>query len=428
MSSPLKLENRNTGWVVEKLGLILELLKDGTHGSHERLESGIPMLSAKDITKDGRISLDNNPSLVSEEDYRSIHGSYVIQYGDILLTVVGTLGRCAVCIVEDKFTIQRSVAVLRVNNKKIDALYLSYVIASGWFQNQLQLRSNATAQAGVYLGELANIEVTYPSNIVQQQKIAKILSTVDKLIEKTQTLIDKYTAIKQGMMADLFTRGIDMTTGDTPNSKGSKLRPSIEDAPELYKQTELGWVPKEWKVAYLGDCCEVHNNRRKPISAEEREKVKGDFPYYGCTKVLDYIDEYRLDGKYVIIGEDGDHFLKFARQEMTILIEGKFNVNNHAHVVAGTERCLTEWFHFYYVHRDITYYLTRQGAGRFKLKKETLLELPMLLPPISEQKAIYSRYLAINEKQSKERTSLIKYKKIKKGLMQDLLSGSVRVN
>ncbi|RYE57605.1 MAG: restriction endonuclease subunit S [Sphingobacteriales bacterium] len=77
----------------------------------------------------------------------------------------------------------------------------------------------------------------------EQQKIAKILGTIDAVIEKTQVAIAKYKAIKQGMLHDLFTRGIDVQTG--------KLRPKYEDAPELYKESKLGMVPKEWEVDSL---------------------------------------------------------------------------------------------------------------------------------------------------------------------------------
>jgi len=82
-----------------------------------------------------------------------------------------------------------------------------------------------------------------------QERIANILSTVDEVIEKTEAAIEKYEAIKAGMMQDLFTRGIDVKTG--------KLRPSLQEAPELYKETELGWIPKEWEVGRFGDICNV---------------------------------------------------------------------------------------------------------------------------------------------------------------------------
>ena len=84
-----------------------------------------------------------------------------------------------------------------------------------------------------------------------QRKIARILTTIDNVIEKTESAIAKYKAIKQGMMHDLFTRGIDAETG--------KLRPTKEEAPHLYKKTELGWTPKEWEVEKLEDVCDVRD-------------------------------------------------------------------------------------------------------------------------------------------------------------------------
>lgn len=311
---------------------------------------------------------------------------------------------------------QRILKIFEKRYSKIDLDYIFY-----WLQPYLKKTNDLTAATTVKHLSIKDVSnaIVFAPNKHAQKKIAKILTTIDQLIEKTQALIDKHTAIKQGMMADLFTRGIDPTTG--------QLRPPVEKAPHLYKETELGWVPKEWVVSNIGECCVVSNNLRKPISAEEREKIKGDYPYYGCAGILDYINEFRVDGKYVIIGEDGDHFLKFSYQPMTILIAGKFNVNNHAHIISGTEICSTEWFHCYFVHRDITYYLTRQGAGRYKLKKETLLELPILLPSIEEQKEIFKRYSSINERQIRESTSLEKAETIKNGLMQNLLTGKVKV-
>jgi type I restriction enzyme, S subunit len=92
-----------------------------------------------------------------------------------------------------------------------------------------------------------------------------------------------------------------------------------------------------------------------------------------------------LDGTYALIGEDGDHFLKYSVWSMTQLLHGRFNVNNHAHVVTGTDCCSTEWFFHYFRHRDVRQWLTKQGAGRLKLKKSDLELIPIALPPWDEQ-------------------------------------------
>lgn len=88
---------------------------------------------------------------------------------------------------------------------------------------------------------VGSLEVFLPDEVAQE-KIAEVLVTIDEAIEKTEDLIAKYEQIKQGMMHDLFTRGVD---------QNDKLRPSYEDAPELYQETEVGIIPKDWDVMPL---------------------------------------------------------------------------------------------------------------------------------------------------------------------------------
>ena len=114
----------------------------------------------------------------------------------------------------------------------------------------------------------------------------------------------------------------------------------------------------------------------------------GGYPYYGPTGELGRISEYRLEGTFALIGEDGDHFLDVINKHQTLLVSGQFNVNNHAHVIASTDVCRAEWFYNYFRHRSLTEYLTRQGAGRYKLNKAALEKLPILLPPVEEQDEI----------------------------------------
>ena len=147
----------------------------------------------------------------------------------------------------------------------------------------------------------------------------------------------------------------------------------------------------EWGVKTIKSAIQIENRLRKPLSAKVRSDMQGDYPYYGATGQLDSIDEYRLDGKYALIGEDGDHFLKYSNQSMTQLISGQFNVNNHAHVIAGTAQCSTEWFYHYYRYRDVRQWLTKQGSGRLKLKKATLEKMPIAMPPMKEQSKLVSR-------------------------------------
>jgi type I restriction enzyme S subunit len=193
------------------------------------------------------------------------------------------------------------------------------------------------------------------------------------------------------------------------------------------KKSDLEFkVPDGWKVEAVGEAFEICNNLRFPISEEERKKIHGPFPYYGPTKIQDWINEYRVDGKFALIGEDGDHFLKWKELPMTLLVEGKFNVNNHAHLVRGNSN-LTEWFFYYFQNRELTKYLTRQGAGRYKLTKDSLTKIPIAIPPHPEQRAIAQVLGTIDQAiQTTER--LIAQKELrKKWLMQQLLTGNMRL-
>lgn len=147
-------------------------------------------------------------------------------------------------------------------------------------------------------------------------------------------------------------------------------------------------IPKGWRQSTVGDACSIRNDLRLPISREERAGMPGKYPYYGPTGELSKIDHYRLDGTFALIGEDGDHFLDTENKPQTILVTGKFNVNNHAHVIQSTKQCSAEWFYNYFRHRSLKPYLTRQGAGRYKLNKAALQSIPIVLPSPEEQIAI----------------------------------------
>ena len=262
---------------------------------------------------------------------------------------------------------------------------------------------------------IKEFQFDYPEDKREQTLIAQILSKADAAIAQTEGLIAKYQRIKTGLMQDLLAKGIDEYGNIRSNSTHHfVVKNGIE-------------VPEEWEVDSLEKFCSIHNNLRKPISSLERFQKKGMYPYYGATGIIDYIDEYRVDGKYVLIGEDGDHFLKFQKQNMTHLVNGKFNVSNHAHILSGKEKCLTEWIHYFFCNRDITYYLTRQGAGRFKLNKATLQKLPICLPKEDEQKRIVEKIIAFEKQFQNIYNYREKLQSLKTGLMQDLLFGKVRV-
>lgn len=200
----------------------------------------------------------------------------------------------------------------------------------------------------------------------------------------------------------------------------------MSEVPALRFKKENGSSFSNWEESTVGEAFQICNSLRHPISTLIRSEIQGEYPYYGPTGILDFINEYRIDGKYALIGEDGDHFLKFADKSMTLLVEGKFNVNNHAHLLQGSSKTITEWFYYYFMHRHLTPYLTRQGVGRYKLTKAALEKLPVKIAPLPEQQKIASFLTAVDEKISKLQRELELLQIYKRGVMQKLFSQEIR--
>ena len=189
-------------WKTVKLGDVTKMIRDGTHGTHERFSKGVPMLSAVNVGADHLLHFEGAP-LISEEDYSKIHSKYEISEGDVLLTVVGTLGRVAVVRQVGKFTLQRSVAILRTANDYLPD-FLSYVLQSVGLQGQIKRRANVTAQPGIYLGEVGKLLVPCPS-LSEQGQLVEALDTASRQIVNLTTKLTHLRTEKRALMQQLLT-------------------------------------------------------------------------------------------------------------------------------------------------------------------------------------------------------------------------------
>lgn len=187
-------------------------------------------------------------------------------------------------------------------------------------------------------------------------------------------------------------------------------------------------IPTDWLLSTVGSACIIRNDLRMPISRDVRATQKGIYPYYGPTGILDSISEYRIDGTFALIGEDGDHFLDYVNKSQTLLVTAKFNVNNHAHVIESSDICDAEWFYNYFHHRNIKRNLTRQGAGRYKLNKETLERLPILIPPKKEQIVINAIFRIWDAAIEKTETLIKAKEKWFSWLISRLISGGKHIH
>jgi restriction endonuclease S subunit len=188
-------------WEEKRLGGRTSLLKDGTHGTHiDHPGTGYLLLSAKNIVN-GNIQFDSSDREISETDYKQIYKNYHLQKGDVLLSVVGTIGRSCLWTNETNIAFQRSVAFFRFSEDNSQFIYQQFNTVR--FQNELKRRQVVSAQPGIYLGDLSKIPLLIPS-IEEQQKIADFLSSLDKKIGGVNAQIEKTQQFKKGLLQEMF--------------------------------------------------------------------------------------------------------------------------------------------------------------------------------------------------------------------------------
>lgn len=393
------------GWRIAPLSSATDSITVGHVGNTSEYYcwQGILFLRTGNIHQ-GKIDLSDIKYIVPEFHARLTKSQ--IKPGDILVSRVGKTGDAALVPEDFPDANCANIIIIRCAKELFPAYLREYI------NGPVARRSNTgmtagSVQAVLNIGAISTLPILIPP-LPEQRKIAAILSAVDAVIERTQAVIDQLQQVKKALMQQLLTRGI----------PGRHTR---------FKQTEIGEVPEGWEISTVGQSCVLHNNLRKPIEASERERNPGSYPYYGPTKILSHINEFKFDGMYAIIGEDGDHFLKFDKWPMTQIAHGQFNVNNHAHVLSGTDKCTTQWFFQYFKHRDIVQHLTRQGAGRYKLRKATLVDLPIAIPSVDEQLYISSLIDTVESRIFSEEVTVQRLMTLKSALMSVLLSGEVRV-
>lgn len=149
----------------------------------------------------------------------------------------------------------------------------------------------------------------------------------------------------------------------------------------------------EWKKRPLGELTVNFDSIRIPV--KEKDRVKGQYPYYGASGIVDYVDKYLFDGEYLLIAEDGEN-LRTRNTPVAFMATGKFWVNNHAHIVRGNDQADTRFLMYALAITDISGYLT--GSTMPKLTQGSMNRIPVIAPPLREQQAIACILGALDDK------------------------------
>jgi type I restriction enzyme S subunit len=368
-------------WKQDSLTNHVSLITKGTTPTSigkEFQENGINFIKAESITDAGKF-ISSAFAFIDESTHEILKRSQ-LQDGDILFSIAGVLGRIAVV---DKDILpantNQAIAIIRLSsNSEIENDFLKHLLNSEFVKEQIRRINVQAAQANFSLADINRLQIQFPEETKEQTKIAKILSTADVVIEKTQAAIAKYKAIKQGMLHDLFTRGIDLST--------NKLRPRYDDAPELYKESKLGWIPREWEIKQLSELCTMKSG--DGITSENIYEL-GDYPVYGGNGLRGFTSKFTHEGEYTLIGRQGALCGNITR------VGGKFYASEHAVVVTPETSVELDWLSQKLFSMNLNQYseaTAQPGLSVFKI-------LPLLTetPPFDEQQKIAERLKATSK-------------------------------
>lgn len=376
-------------WELRKLGEILVLLKDGTHGTHKDVDEGMYLLSAKNI-KNGKINIDESDRIISEDEYKSIHKNFNLEKGDVLLTIVGSIGEAAVLENPFKLTFQRSVAYLRPNGT-LTSQFLYTTIMSTKFQRELKKRQVVSAQPGIYLGDLSMIPIELPC-MEEQQKIGTFFKQLDDTITLHQRKLDLLKETKKGFLQKMFPKN------------GAKV-------PEI----RFPGFTEDWEQRKVGEIFKV--TRGQVLAATETSESiteKNIYPVYSSqTKndgLMGYYSDYLFDTA-ITWTTDG------ANAGTVNYRNGKFYSTNVNGVLLSDKG---------YANKAVAEIINRiawkhvSKVGNPKLMNNVMSEIIITIPSVEEQETISRFFTQLDSTITLHERELDLLKETKKGFLQKM--------
>ncbi|MBF8272027.1 MAG: type I restriction-modification system specificity subunit [Magnetococcales bacterium] len=319
----------------------------------------------------------------------------------------------------------QSIALLCGNATELQTEYLFHNLDLRY--EELRARSSGGGRGGLSKTILTSIPIDLPQ-IDEQSRITQILDTLDTAIRETEAIIAKLKAVKQGMLHDLLTRGLDAN---------GELRPPQAEAPHLYKESPLGWIPKEWETKQLGELAEVSRGKFTHRPRNDPAFFGGLYPFIQTGDVAaahgEYISTYSqtLSERGITVSQE------FPAGTIAVTIAA--NIADTAILacpmyfpdsVVGVVACPGNNIRFIELSiRQAKRTLDARApqSAQKNINLQDLRPLIVALPNKPEQDKIAKHYEAIQSRIIKEQIFADKLRKKKSGLMDDLLTGRVRV-
>jgi type I restriction enzyme, S subunit len=350
----------------------------------------------------------------------------VAKLGSILISVrapVGTMNRA-----DQNYCIGRGLGAVLAKPDVADDVFLLHAIEANL--DFLHRRSQGSTFLAIGSKDLYSLPVPAPS-LATQRRIVEILLTLDEAIEQTEALIAKSQQIKAGLMHDLFTRGV---TAD------GHLRPTREQAPNLYKESQLGWISKEWEVCPWGQVTaswamgprfsadEYSENGNVATMRTTDMNDDGIVTYSTMPRArldLNGLTQHLLQPNDFVISRSGTCGIGAVFEGFDIpVLPGAFLIRFRFLEI------MSPFFMRYYVNSGVgapSVKRIAEGGVLKNIRGTGLCRLLLPVPSINEQISIVERLSTIDRSADLEAAKLSKRLKQKYGLMHDLLSGKVRV-
>ncbi|MCI5519892.1 MAG: restriction endonuclease subunit S, partial [Treponema sp.] len=281
-------------------------------------------------------------------------------------------------------------AQFRVNKNNYPSFLYQYLYTNNFVKNVLD-RCSGTSFPAISTNDLLEISLHIPS-LAEQQKIADFLSNVDSIITAETKILNTLQKKKKALMQKLFTR---------------QLRFKSDDGKDF----------PAWEEKKLGECVEILDSQRKPIESKERANRKGEYPYYGASGIIDYIDDYLFEGESILLGEDGANIIN-RNSRLAFIATGKYWVNNHAHIMKTNADNLNHFICEYL--ESLDYSKICAGSAQPKLTQDVIRNLTIKAPCKEEQQKIADCLSSLDSLIQTQQKVVTTWQQRKKALLQQM--------
>ncbi len=410
-------------WKLTKIGSICKkVCSGGTPKStvKEYYGGGIPWLNTKEVHFNRIYSTE---STITDKGLNNCAAKWIEANAVIIAMYGATAAKCAIGMIP--MTTNQACCNLMIDKKKADYRFVYYAIANSY--SILASLANGGAQQNLNAQVIKDFEILLPSLVVQK-RAADVLSTLDDKIECNRRINDNFPLSL--LLLTCFILWLLKLRNDNLNQQARALYKSwlVDFEPFLngeFAESELGMIPKGWKVGKLFDVAEVLDKYRKPLSGQERDLMDKIYPYYGATSCMDYVDDYLFDGIYTLIGEDGSVVKEDGLPYMQY-VWGKLWVNNHAHILQGKNGFSTEMLHVMLSTTNIRHLVT--GAVQAKLSQANMQKILVAIPSTNILDEIRPKFDKLYQLIRKNEDESHRLSQLRDALLPRLMSGVLKIS